>query len=171
VLLDLDGLAVVEVERLGNGTRRVHLVTADEQARACPECGVFATRVKGSALTRPRDLPCGQRGLQLVWHKRRWYCREPACPRKSFTEQVGQVPAGARIMDPRAAARSSTTSLDHLRISVLCGDAHGAIPVLVRPRLPSIAGHHPQIDEGLRGPVTQAKVLENAYRPLVVTAT
>lgn len=97
LLLDLDGLAVARVERLENGTRRVHVVTADEGARACPACGVFATKVKGPAVTRPRDLPCGERDLQVVWHKRRWYCTEPLCPRKSFTEQVRQVPAGARI--------------------------------------------------------------------------
>ena len=42
-------------------------------------------------------LPCGERDLQLVWHKRRWYCTEPLCPRKSFTEQVRQVPARAGI--------------------------------------------------------------------------
>lgn len=97
LLLDLDGLAVARVERLLDGTRRVHLVTAEEGARACPVCGAFATKVKGPAVTRPRDLPCGERDLQLVWHKRRWYCTEPLCPRKSFTEQVSQVPAGARI--------------------------------------------------------------------------
>jgi transposase len=33
----------------------------------------------------------------LVWHKRRWYCAEPACPRTLFTEQVPQLPARARI--------------------------------------------------------------------------
>ncbi|MHB9863444.1 ISL3 family transposase [Streptomyces sp. YIM S03343] len=97
LLLDLDGLAVARVERLENGTRRVHLVTADEQARACPECGVFATRVKGSATTRPRDLPYGESGLEFHWHKRRWWCREPGCQRRSFTEQIPQLPAGARI--------------------------------------------------------------------------
>lgn len=97
LLLDLDGLAVQKVERLEDGTRRVHLVTADEAARACPVCGVFATRVKGYALTRPRDLPSGERALELVWRKRRWYCTQPACPRKSFTEQVPQVPARMRI--------------------------------------------------------------------------
>ncbi len=97
LLLDLDGLAVARVERLEDGTRRVHLITADEQARACPECGVFATRVKGSATTRPRDLPYGESGLEFRWHKRRWWCREPGCPRRSFTEQIPQLPAGARI--------------------------------------------------------------------------
>ena len=97
LLLDLDGLAVARVERLEDGTRRVHLVTTDHSARACPACGVLATKVKGPAVTRPRDLPCGERDLHLVWHKQRWYCTEPLCPRKSFTEQVRQIPAGARI--------------------------------------------------------------------------
>ena len=97
LLLDLDGVSVARVERLAEGTRRVHLVTADETARACPACGVFATRVKGSAVTRPRDLPYGESGLEFRWHKRRWWCREPCCPRRSFTEQIAQIPAGARI--------------------------------------------------------------------------
>ncbi|MFD9286634.1 ISL3 family transposase, partial [Streptomyces mirabilis] len=105
LLLDLDGLAVVSVERLEDGIRRVHLTTADEGARACPSCGVVASRVKGSAITRPRDLPYGDHGLEFRWHKRRWYCHEPQCPRKSFTEQIPQIPAGARItMRLRSAA-------------------------------------------------------------------
>ncbi|MGO4422427.1 transposase family protein, partial [Streptomyces sp. MCAF7] len=48
--------------------------------------------MKGSAATRPRDLPYGEAGLEF-----RWYCREPACSRRSFTEQVPQIPARARI--------------------------------------------------------------------------
>ncbi|MFI1569177.1 ISL3 family transposase [Streptomyces sp. NPDC020490] len=90
-------MSVARVELLADGTRRVHLITADERARACPGCGVFATRVKGSAVTRPRDLPYGERGLEFRWHKRRWLCRQPDCRRRSFTEQIEQIPAGARI--------------------------------------------------------------------------
>ncbi|MFG2126113.1 transposase family protein [Streptomyces sp. NPDC048710] len=97
LLLGLDRVSVVRIERLADGTRRVHLATADEAARACPSCGVFATRVKGTAITRPRNLPYGERDLQFRWHKRRWWCREPLCPRKSFTEQLPQVPARARL--------------------------------------------------------------------------
>ncbi|MEV5011031.1 transposase [Streptomyces sp. NPDC056159] len=97
LLLDLDGASAVRVERLADGRRRVHLITSDETARACPACGVFATRVKGSTTTRPRDLPYGESGLEFRWHKRRWFCREPACPRRSFTEQIPQIPARARI--------------------------------------------------------------------------
>ncbi|MBL3671730.1 transposase family protein [Streptomyces sp. M2CJ-2] len=97
VLLGLDGVSVARVERLADGTRRVHLATADETARACPVCGVFATRVKGSAITRPHDLPYGESGLEFRRRKRRRFCREPGCPRRSFTEQIPQLPAGARI--------------------------------------------------------------------------
>ncbi|MEV6209535.1 hypothetical protein [Kitasatospora sp. NPDC051914] len=37
--------------------------------------------MKGSAITRPRDLPYGENGLELRWYKRRWYYAEPACPK------------------------------------------------------------------------------------------
>jgi transposase len=104
LLLDLDGVSVQRVELLDDGRRRVHLTTADLSARACPACGVFATRVKGRALTRPRDLPYGERGLEFLWHKRRWWCGEPACPRVSFTESLPQIPAGARITERLRAA-------------------------------------------------------------------
>ncbi|MGW7426410.1 transposase family protein [Streptomyces sp. NPDC054813] len=97
LLLDLDGVCVARVEWLADGGRRVHLVTADEAARACPACGVFATRVKGSAVTRPRDPSYGKSGLELRRHKRRWWCREACCPRRSFTEQIPRIPAGARL--------------------------------------------------------------------------
>ena len=97
LLLDLGGVSVMRVERCEDGGRRVHLATADASARACPACGVFSSRVKGSATTRPRDLPCGERGLEFVWHKRRWLCHEQACPRKSFTEQIPRIPAGKRL--------------------------------------------------------------------------
>lgn len=68
LLLDLDGVSVIRVERCEDGGRRVHLATADASARVCPACGVFASRVKGSATTRPRDLPYGEHGLEFVYH-------------------------------------------------------------------------------------------------------
>ncbi|WP_151484687.1 hypothetical protein [Streptomyces albicerus] len=44
--------------------------------------------------------------MECFWHKLRWFCREPGCPRKSFTEQIPQLPAGARpTARLRAAAR------------------------------------------------------------------
>ncbi|WP_457750437.1 transposase [Streptomyces mirabilis] len=34
-----------------------------------------------------------------MWHKRRWWRREASCPRKSFTEQIPQIPAGTRLTE------------------------------------------------------------------------
>ena len=95
-LLGLDGLAVVKVDDGVDGPV-VRLVTADEQARYCPDCGTWASRSKGRRVTRPRDLPVGGRRPQLLWVKRRWRCDVQACPRRSFTEAVGRVPARHRM--------------------------------------------------------------------------
>ncbi len=64
------------------------LVTADESARCCPECGMFSTSAHSWVTTRPRDLPVAARPChcQLRWKKRRWRCRNPACTRETFTE-------------------------------------------------------------------------------------
>jgi transposase len=34
--------------------------------------------------------------MAVQWRKRRWRCRTENCPQQTFTEQVGQVPAGMR---------------------------------------------------------------------------
>lgn len=96
-LLGIEGLAVTRVELEEDGVRVAHVVTDDESAAACPSCGVFSSSVKGHAITRPRDVPYGPAPVALVWHKRRWRCRERACLRGSFTESIPAVPARARV--------------------------------------------------------------------------
>jgi len=96
-LLDLGGLAVDRIESDTFGGRVVHLVTADECASACPSCGVFSVSVKGLVCTRPRDIPYGTRVLRLIWHKRRWRCKERLCARSSFTESLPAVRKGSRL--------------------------------------------------------------------------
>ncbi|WP_326701797.1 ISL3 family transposase [Streptomyces sp. NBC_01754] len=77
----------------------MHLVTTDPAARACPACGTFATRVKERIVTRPRDLSRGGSAVRIRWHKRRRPCRETACERASFTEQIAQTPARMHITE------------------------------------------------------------------------
>jgi len=97
LLLGIEGLAVEQVVLGEGGFRVAHVCTADEAAAACPSCGVVSTSVKGHSVTQPRDLPYGDAPVELVWRKRRWRCREPACPRGSFTESLPAVPARARV--------------------------------------------------------------------------
>ena len=96
-LFGLEGLAVDHVEVDPAGGRVVHVVTSQVGASACPSCGVISSSTKGQVTTRPRDIPYGTGTLRLVWHKRRWRCREVLCGRATFTEHVTGVPARARL--------------------------------------------------------------------------
>jgi transposase len=97
LLLGIEGLAVASVGLEDDGARVVEVVTDEETAAACPECGVLSTSVKERATTRPRDVPYGVAPIRLVWHKTRWRCRETRCPRGSFTESLPSVPARSRL--------------------------------------------------------------------------
>jgi transposase len=103
-LLGLEGLAVERVVLTGLGVKIVQLVTDDPDAARCPACATVSTSGKDWVLTRPRDLPCGGEFAAVQWRKRRWRCRTQACARGSFTEQVGQVPAGMRTTSRLRAA-------------------------------------------------------------------
>src|SRR5947207_460055 len=121
-LLGLDGLAVAGVADDPDGLV-VHVVTADEQAGHCPDCGTRARRSKGRRVTRPRDLPVGGRRPRLVWTKRRWRCDEPACRRRSFTESVPAVPPGKRLTS-RLRAAAGTAVADQGRTVVQAARDH-----------------------------------------------
>ena len=94
LLVGLDGVVVDRVELDPDGCRVVHVSTVDTAA-VCPSCRSVSMSVKGSVETGPRDvaLPVPSR---LVWHKRRWRCRQSGCARSSFTESIPQVRARAR---------------------------------------------------------------------------
>lgn len=97
ILFGLPGVRVRDVERVAVGTRVVHVLTDDDCAAACPQCGVLSSSVRQRRTTRPRDIPYGQTPLQVRWHKRQYACRESGCPRKAFTEQIAEIPAGSRV--------------------------------------------------------------------------
>jgi transposase len=112
LLFGLPGVRVERVEELGDGTRVVHAVTADETAAACPGCGVVSSSVKARVVTSPTDLPYGEQRIIVRWYKTRWRCREDYCMRGSFTEAIAAVPARAR-----------TTTRLRTAIGVAIGDA------------------------------------------------
>ena len=88
---------VRQVELVEDGVGVVHVATADERATACPSCGVFSTSIKDRATTHPRDLPYGEAPIALVWHKRRWRCREAERARALFTEPLPAATPRARL--------------------------------------------------------------------------
>ncbi|WND58338.1 transposase family protein [Mycolicibacterium vanbaalenii] len=112
LLFGLPGVRVERVERSADGTRVVHVVTADETAAVCPSCGVVSTSVKGRVSTWPRDIPYGQDRIMVRWTKTRWRCREDYCERSSFTKAIAQVPS-----------RTRTTTRLRTQIGAAIGDA------------------------------------------------
>ncbi|MEV6815592.1 ISL3 family transposase [Micromonospora sp. NPDC051296] len=158
-LLGLAGLAVVGVADGADGLV-VDLVTTDERARRCPECGTRARRSKGRRVTRPRDLPVGGRWPALRWCKRRWRCDEPGCRRGSFTEAVEAVPARKRLTARLRAASGAAVADDGRTVVQAARDhdlswpvvaaafaAHAAVVLPVQPQPVEVLG----IDEIRRG--------------------
>jgi transposase len=96
-LLGVDGVQVVEVDRESDGRVTVWGVTSDPDAAVCPDCQTRAERVHERVVIGPRDLPRNRDPVAVVWLKRRWKCENPGCGRVTFTEVLGQVPAGARL--------------------------------------------------------------------------
>src|SRR3954447_5333726 len=96
-LLGLDGVEVTSVRLDDRDNPMIALVTRDEQARCCPECGVRSEHPHGWVRTRPRDLPVAGRPTALTWTKRRWQCRQTVCPRRTFTEALPQIPSRSRL--------------------------------------------------------------------------
>ena len=160
ILFGLAGLRVVDVVRGAGGARVVQVVTAPDAAPAaasCPLCGVLSVSVRQRRITRPRDVPLGEEPLAVRWHKVQYACREVLCARRAFTEQVPEVPAGARVTG-RLRRHVAGRVADGLAVSVAADGllswpiAHAAWvahadAMLVEPELVRVLG----IDETRRG--------------------
>ncbi|MFI9311109.1 transposase family protein [Streptomyces triculaminicus] len=55
---------------------------------ACPGCGVLSGRVHSGYVRRLADSPVGGRPVAIELRVRRFRCREGACPRATFAEQI-----------------------------------------------------------------------------------
>ncbi|MFI7405340.1 ISL3 family transposase [Streptomyces sp. NPDC049541] len=70
----------------------IEIVRVDAQCIAngalCPVCGVWSSRVHGSYLRFPADVPSGGRSVVLQLRVRRFTCRNSGCARRTFVEQI-----------------------------------------------------------------------------------
>src|SRR5215217_3714082 len=96
VLFGLDDHRVLDVVRVGDGVVRDVIETVEREG-PCPDCGVLSARVKDRPLVRLRDLPASGQRVELWCRRRRLACREPNCPRLSFSQVSAQVPARTRV--------------------------------------------------------------------------
>ena len=100
LLVGLDGLHVVGVERDDGGALTVTVESATE-LMGCPACGVVA-HGHGRRVVHLVDAPVFGKPTTLVWRKRRWMCPERACPVGVFTEQDETVARPRGLLTVRA---------------------------------------------------------------------
>ena len=99
LLLGLPGLHLISVARAR--TRLMLEVESCDPVAGCPGCGVFAAG-HGRIVTSMIDAPWAGRPVRIRWRKRRWICREKACPVMSFLEQDPEVCAPRGLLTRRA---------------------------------------------------------------------
>ncbi|MER6917074.1 ISL3 family transposase [Streptomyces sp. NPDC000594] len=80
------GVSVVSVE-VTDTVVRVAARTTEQQA-TCPACGCWSSRIHGSYLRFPRDLPAADKFVVVSLGVRRFVCAEESCSRRTFAEQV-----------------------------------------------------------------------------------
>lgn len=102
LLVGLDGLHVIGVERDDDGSLRVQVESRRPEVMGCPACGVVA-HAHGRQQVELIDAPCFTAAVRLLWWKRRWRCPEPLCPVTSFMEQDPAIAPARGLLTRRAA--------------------------------------------------------------------
>jgi transposase len=101
-LLGLDGFQLVSAELVGGEWQLEVQTTAT--VVGCQGCGMRA-ELHGRRTVRVRDLPIGGRPVVLIWCKRLWRCREPACGVRTWTERAPAIRPRA-VLTERARAEA-----------------------------------------------------------------
>jgi transposase len=98
-ILGLDGFVVLDVNRMA--AEVVITIETTASVVGCVICGAVA-EAHDRMPVEIRDLPCFGRPARLIWSKRRWRCREPECPQKTWTEQMPEAVPPRAVLTVRA---------------------------------------------------------------------
>jgi len=121
LLFALPGFRVLDVTLGADGGRRV-LVESVAEEGGCPSCGVLSSAVKERPTMRVKDLPHGVVPLRLWVRKRRFWCAEELCSRRSFTEISHELPARSRLTRRLRSKISAAVTTTNRAMSEVAGD-------------------------------------------------
>ena len=141
-IFNLDDYRVLATQTLSFGQRRIHIESTVESG--CPGCGVIGTRRHSGRQQRVRDIPVAG-PVEVVWAKRRLFCDESLCPRKTFFEATIEVPARARTTS-RLRSALVRAVIDSGRAATETATAHGVSWWLVQKALNMAATKLPNVD-------------------------
>src|SRR5436190_2899467 len=73
-------------------------VTSQRQSSRCPQCSISSSAIHSLYRRHPHDLPCVGRPIRLILRVRKFFCRNPKCHRKVFTERLPDfISASSRL--------------------------------------------------------------------------
>jgi transposase len=143
-LLGLDGFAVLAAEIVG-GEWQVTVQTTATMV-GCQGCGMRA-ELHGRRTVRVRDLPLGGRPVLLLWRKRLWRCREPACGVRTWTEQAAAIRPRAVLTERARAEACRRVGKDAHAVAAVARDLGVGWATVMR----AVAEHgRPLVDDAAR---------------------
>jgi len=104
------GCRLVRIVR-GGPTAITLVAEARRDHARCPTCRAVSTSVHSRYRRRPADLPASGKAVRLHLEVRRFYCRNPACPRKTFAERFPTLLARHAQRTRRLAEAQARTGL------------------------------------------------------------
>jgi transposase len=143
-LLGLDGFQLVSAELVGGEWQLAVQTTAT--VIGCVGCGVRATP-HGRRTVRIRDLPIGGRPVVLIWRKRLWRCREPACGLRTWTEETAAIRPRAVLTERARAEACRRVGTDAQAVAAVARDLGVGWATVMR----AVADHgQPLVDDPTR---------------------
>src|SRR5437660_5819770 len=76
-------------------------VTSHRSSSPCPQCSTPSSAIHSSYRRHPRDLPSIGRPIRLLFTVRKFFCRNPDCCRKVFTERLPDFLAASSRLTKR----------------------------------------------------------------------
>jgi transposase len=131
------------------GPERVELaVRATQPEACCPTCLTPSNALHSYYRRHPADLPSLGQAVCLNLSVRRFYCRNPACPRQTFAEPLPE------LLSPRA-RRTQRLATAQAQVGIALGGEAGA-RLLHRLAMPSSADTLLRLVRGLPLPTAEA---------------
>jgi transposase len=93
----IEGMDIVASEEKEDGMEVIAF--SSRTAAVCPQCGGCSHKKHSRYVRTLRDLPVSGKQVTLVLRTNKWFCLQPACHVRVFTEQLEGISASKRNTD------------------------------------------------------------------------